>query len=289
MTTLLQERQRLISMYITQYNQTNDHITRLFDTLDDIRNNINTLIGNNIHNIHNTNMNTNTNTNMNTNTNTNMNNNRVNRYNRPNRQNRQTNLSIPRRHVYYDYSNPIDRSTYVTDFMSDVINNNTSNIQQHENNQHITDFLTTFLSTSVPVRPTQDQINIASRLVRFGDIQAPNSATCAISLETFDSEDNVRQLNHCGHIFFPGQFNQWFQNNVRCPVCRHDIRSMPAAEPMTVSGVDTLDLSGNEISENQFLTNFITGLFMPNSRPSNISQENQLYYDTIMRVINNPP
>jgi hypothetical protein len=279
-------------MYITQYNQTNDHITRLFDTLDDIRNNINTLIGNNIHNIHNTNMNTNTNTNMNTNTNTNMNNNRVNRYNRPNRQNRQTNLSIPRRHVYYDYSNPIDRSTYVTDFISDVINNNTSNIQQHENNPHITDFLTTFLSTSVPVRPTQDQINIASRLVRFGDIQAPNSATCAISLETFDSEDNVRQLNHCGHIFFPGQFNQWFQNNVRCPVCRHDIRSMPAAaaaEPMPVSGLDTLDLSGNEISENQFLTNLITGLFTPNSRSSNISQENQLYYDTIMRVINNPP
>jgi uncharacterized protein YdcH (DUF465 family) len=43
-----QERQRLISMYITQYNQTNAHISRLFNTLDDIRHNINNLIGNNI-------------------------------------------------------------------------------------------------------------------------------------------------------------------------------------------------------------------------------------------------
>ena len=39
-----QERQRLITMYVTQYNQTNLHITHLFNTLDDIRNNINTLI-----------------------------------------------------------------------------------------------------------------------------------------------------------------------------------------------------------------------------------------------------
>jgi len=59
-----QERQRLISMYITQYNQTYSHITRLFDTLDDIRNNINTLLGNNIYNIH---MNPNQNQNQNQN------------------------------------------------------------------------------------------------------------------------------------------------------------------------------------------------------------------------------
>jgi beta-glucosidase/6-phospho-beta-glucosidase/beta-galactosidase len=42
-----QERQNLINMYISQYNQTNLHIERLFNTLDDIRNNINNLIGNN--------------------------------------------------------------------------------------------------------------------------------------------------------------------------------------------------------------------------------------------------
>ena len=32
------------------------------------------------------------------------------------------------------------------------------------------------------------------------------------------------QIIHCGHIFIPHQLNRWFQNNVRCPVCRYDIR-----------------------------------------------------------------
>jgi hypothetical protein len=172
--------------------------------------------------------------------------------------------------------------------MSDVITNNTSNMLNHESNPHVTDFLTTFLNTSVPVRPTSQQINSASRLVRFEDIRTPNSASCAISLEPFSPEDNVRQLNHCGHIFFPGQFNQWFQNNVRCPVCRHDIRSPATAATATAAAVDDiLDLSSNEVSENRFLTTFITGLLSPNSRPSNLTPENQLYYETIMSVINN--
>jgi len=171
--------------------------------------------------------------------------------------------------------------------MSDVITNNNSNMLNHESNPHVTEFLTTFLNTSVPVRPTPQQINSASRLVRFGDIEEPNSTTCAISLEPFSPENNVRQLNHCGHIFFPGQFNQWFQNNVRCPVCRHDIRSPAAAAAAAAVLDDTLDLSGNEVSENNFLTSFITGLLSPNSRSSNLTPENQLYYDTIMRVINN--
>ena len=279
-----QERQRLISMYIAQYNQANSHITRLFDTLDDIRNNINTLLGNNMYNIH---MNTNENTNANTNANTNRVN-RANRFNRYNRQNRETNSSIPRRHVFYDYANPIERSTYITDFMSDVITNNSSNMLNHESNPHVTDFLTTFLNTSVPIRPTSQQINSASRLVRFGDIQTPNSTTCAISLEPFSPEDNVRQLNHCGHIFFPGQFNQWFQNNVRCPVCRHDIRSNPSASAAPAINLSNNQVSeNNEAAENNLLTTFITGLLSPNSRPSNLTPENQLYYETIMSVINN--
>ena len=33
------EQQRLINMYITQYNQTNEHIEQLLDMLDEIRNN----------------------------------------------------------------------------------------------------------------------------------------------------------------------------------------------------------------------------------------------------------
>ena len=272
-----QERQRLISMYVTQYNQTNTHITRLLETLDDIRNNINYLIGNNMNR-----------------------NNQTNRSStRPNRNNRQYNLhhainpnsgrgSRSGPFIHYDYNNPIERSTYINDFMHDIITNNTANIHRHDNNPHITDFLTTFLN-SVPVRPTEEQINNASRLVRFDSIQSPNTSTCAISLEPFASDDTIRQLNHCGHMFFPDQFNQWFSNNVRCPVCRHDIRSSistststststptptstPTSETIISNPVTnivdqlTIDISNNEISDNLLSTiasRFLTSLLNP--------------------------
>ena len=242
-----QERQRLISMYTTQYNQTNAHINRLFNTLDDIRHNLNTLIGNNNNN--------------------NNNNNNMSRQYRLNRPNRTTPVSPPlNQSVYYDYTNPIDRSTYISDnnntnnntnnnsditnFFSDIITNNTSNINAHNNSPDVNRFITDFLN-SVPVRPTQEQINNASSLVTYSDIQNPNSSSCVISLEPFAPSDTVRQLHHCKHIFSPNQFNQWFSNNVRCPVCRHDIRNttIPSINLMTnIIDQLTADLLTNENS-----------------------------------------
>jgi uncharacterized protein YdcH (DUF465 family) len=263
-----QERERLISMYITQYNQTNSHIARLFDTLDSIRNNINTLIGNT------NNLNTNSNTNarannLNTNSNTNARANNLNtnsntNANRSAHSNRQPSSSS-RSPVYYDYSNPIERSTYITEA------------------ENITDLITTFLSSSVPVRPTQEQINSASRLVRFGDIQTPNSTICAISLEPFALDDNVRQLSHCSHIFFPDQFNQWFQNNVKCPVCRHDIRALPTTTASATTATTTTTTTTLDLSNNEFVTNLLT-IFNPNT--SDVIPENQLIYETIIQALN---
>jgi hypothetical protein len=85
--------------------------------------------------------------------------------------------------------------------------------------------------------PTIQQIENATRLVRYSEIQAPNSEACAISLERFNGTDNVRQINHCGHIFFPTEFNEWFQSNVRCPVCRFDIRNAGVANVAPTSDV----------------------------------------------------
>ena len=259
-----QERQRLISMYTTQYNQTNLHINRLFNTLDDIRHNLNTLINNNMNN------------------NNNMN--RQYRLNRPTRLNQPTRQTNAREghinsgfsHVYYDYANPIERSTYInndipndiTNFFSDVINN-TSNMDAHDNNPIVTNFLTNFLN-SVPIRPTEEQINSASSLVRYSDIQTPNSLACAISLETFEPTDTVRQLHHCRHIFFPEQFNQWFSNNVRCPVCRHDIRSTSNdtnVDPVT----NIVDISNNDNLLTSITNRFLVQLFNPS--PNNTNEE----------------
>ena len=42
--TLSNDQRRLIDMYVTQYNQTNNHIERLLDMLDEIRGNIQNII-----------------------------------------------------------------------------------------------------------------------------------------------------------------------------------------------------------------------------------------------------
>lgn len=310
-----QERQLLISMYVTQYNQTNTHITRLFDTLDNIRNNINYLIGNNMNRTNQTNL-----TNQ-----TNRSSTRGNRNNRQNNLNTFVNPNSARNSrsgpfIHYDYNNPIERSTYINEFMSDLVNGNTANIQNHENNPHITDFLTTFFN-SVPVRPTMEQINAASRLVRYSDISNPNSAACAISLEPFEPDDTVRQLHHCGHIFLTEQFNQWFSNNVRCPVCRHDIRLSPSRSTIEITSTPettdptststssifnstststsnsnpinniveqlTMDISNNEISNNllsSITSRFLTNLLNPSSNSSNSNSRtnnDRIIYDPV--------
>ena len=79
-------------------------------------------------------------------------------------------------------------------------------------------------SSNVPIIPSRLQILNATREVQFGDIENPINTSCPISLESFQSSDTVTQILHCGHNFNTRQLNTWFQTNVRCPMCRYDIR-----------------------------------------------------------------
>ena len=212
---LTPDQQRLVTMYINQYNQTNTHVELLLNMLDEISDNIINIItpprrysGNRRH---------------------------INRNLHQNLNNLQNNF------IRYDYENPINRSTYnhfnmppnnnssrrnntifdnyLTGNSPNISNANTSNATI------LTSFLTNFLNTSVPIRPTTEDIQNASRIVRYGDIQSPLSESCPISLDEFNNDDLVRQLLPCRHIFHQPQFQEWFENNVMCPVCRYDIRN----------------------------------------------------------------
>ena len=77
----------------------------------------------------------------------------------------------------------------------------------------------------VEIRPTQEQIDSATMLVKYGEISIPGNTTCPISLDTFLDEDDVIVIRHCGHIFKPTEFDTWFSSNCRCPTCRYDIRT----------------------------------------------------------------
>ena len=202
-THLTPDQHRMLDIYIAQYRQTNDQITQLYRYLDDIRRNINMVIFSN-------NLNTNNTNTMNSNI-RNSNSNR--RRNRDSEQN-----------IFYDYNNPINPSIYLdnlANYRNQFRNRSSSPLLSSD----MSGLLSNFLNSTVIVRPTNQQIENASRLVSYGEIQNPNSEACPISLERFNPNDEVRQINHCGHIFLPNEFNEWFHTNVRCPVCRYDIRN----------------------------------------------------------------
>jgi hypothetical protein len=77
----------------------------------------------------------------------------------------------------------------------------------------------------VVIYPTPSQIETATRRVRYCDIISPINRSCPISMDTFNDNDMVTIIRHCGHIFKPEELNTWFRSNCRCPVCRYDIRN----------------------------------------------------------------
>ena len=222
-THLTSDQHRMLDIYTAQYRQTTDHINQLYRYLDDIRNNINMIMFSN---------------NSNTNSNANYNRNRNRRTTREND------------NIFYDYNNPINRDIYLerlagyqnfghrirnTNANANTNTNTNTNANTNSNiygtsdiTADISGLLSSFLNSNVIVRPTNQQIENASRLVSYNEIRNPNSEACPISLERFNPLDQVRQINHCGHIFLPSEFNEWFQSNVRCPVCRYDIRNNQA-------------------------------------------------------------
>jgi hypothetical protein len=84
--------------------------------------------------------------------------------------------------------------------------------------------------TDVPVYPTVEQINNATSTVLYSSITNPLNDRCPIGLEYFDLNEMVTQIRQCEHIFCTTEIQEWFQNNVHCPVCRYDIRDYSPRE-----------------------------------------------------------
>ena len=79
--------------------------------------------------------------------------------------------------------------------------------------------------TNIVVRPTATEIQNATRVITYSQISSPLNSNCPISLEPFEQTSEVTQILGCGHIFHTDSVHLWFERNVRCPVCRYDIRT----------------------------------------------------------------
>jgi hypothetical protein len=265
---------QLLTNYITQYNQTNAHIDMLINMLDEISANIVTIL--NTQQTRRT-MRRNASSSPSSSASSapitpsassassaSSSSNNLNYYNTPNP-----------RHNYYNYN--LGNSVYDTRAYYD----------------DMTNLFSTFLNTPVQIRPTHEQIESASILVKYEDIENPCSEVCPISLEPFTSNSEVRQLLHCGHIFNPTQFQTWFSSHVKCPVCRHDIRhngeDTHSNEDVTASSSSAPNTSSSNQTLNSLIDQVATNLFQSVLNPNNNEgfmvdpSNNIMYYETIIR------
>ena len=89
----------------------------------------------------------------------------------------------------------------------------------------------------VNVVATPQQISTATTNLLYENIETPLNDRCPICLEVFQPNSEVTQINQCRHIFNRTQLGTWFQTNVRCPVCRFDIRDHADVPPPAAASV----------------------------------------------------
>lgn len=94
---------------------------------------------------------------------------------------------------------------------------------QHHSRNHLASTILTFaalpnnnFSDPVAVVPTQAQITSSLENI------VSTTANCAICQDAISS--GGCRIRQCGHVYHRSCIVSWFALNVRCPVCRHDIR-----------------------------------------------------------------
>ena len=102
----------------------------------------------------------------------------------------------------------------------------------------------------VIVRPTQEQIITATEIIAFDENISNNNTNCPITLEPFIHGERICKIKHCSHLFKRSALNDWFRRNVRCPVCRYDIRDYINEDSESdEDNQDNQDNDENEYSE----------------------------------------
>jgi len=96
----------------------------------------------------------------------------------------------------------------------------------------------------IPIFPTREQIQGASA-IRTLDV-SDGTNTCTICQDDMSVGNTIRTLNTCQHTFHISCIDMWFVSNVRCPICRHDIREIRGGATDQKNGEDAEDEFGDE-------------------------------------------
>jgi len=92
----------------------------------------------------------------------------------------------------------------------------------------------------VPVAPSTAQITSGTETVA----NPPADTQCAICQDSVTAD--ATRIRSCGHMYHRTCLSNWLTMSVRCPVCRHDIRSThPPTQTSAASG-ETSPLSSSQ-------------------------------------------
>ena len=108
----------------------------------------------------------------------------------------------------------------------------------------------------VVVSPSPEQITRATETYSY-HIGEETNTQCPITLDEFQENENVCRIRHCGHTFRENALRNWFQQNVRCPVCRYDIRTNNETDPADESQYQEEELIQMPDDEQDISQNFV--------------------------------
>lgn len=207
---LSHDQRMLLDLYIDFYNHTTHEMDSLRELQNEIRGNINQIVGLNAsrHSFR-------------QNSHAQSHNSRISQEQRRRRNNAETTTN--RRYMYYG-SIPHLVPSAGWDGRSPRENANDTNF--------FSNLLRSFYER-IPVAPTRQQVEAATRIVNFSEIENPLNNSCPVTLDRFENSSIVTQIIPCGHIFSSNGIDSWLQTNVRCPVCRFDIRDYNANSQTT--------------------------------------------------------
>ena len=126
----------------------------------------------------------------------------------------------------------------------------TTTTQTNTLNDNINNFINNTLYTpSRPDYPTFNQVSSATTIMNFSDLSNNNCTICPISRDTFEPNDIIIRINHCGHVFKKDSLLVWFETNSRCPVCRHDIRQRQSStQPQSRISLPITNSTNNNVT-----------------------------------------
>jgi hypothetical protein len=93
----------------------------------------------------------------------------------------------------------------------------------------------------VVIAPTETQINRACVVMPASEANIGEQFVCPIDLSPIEVDDTVMKIKHCGHVFRENNLRELFTRDVKCPMCRFDIREHDEVTANYDEGGDNLD------------------------------------------------